>query len=157
MKAWFARLAPRERWILSAGAVLAAVIVLWGFVWLPLGSRSAELRQRIDDKQALIADLRRAAALGGGSAQSQRPAPSQSLVVLVDQTARAHGLADSFTRTRPDGADAINVSFQNAPFDGILAWLVRLHADYGIRVESASFNGSRERGLVTGQLFLRRS
>jgi general secretion pathway protein M len=157
VKAWFARLEPRERWILSAGAVLAAIIVLWGFVWVPLGNGSAELRERIDDKQALLADLQRAAALGGGTSRGQRPAPTQSLVVLVDQTARTHGLADSFTRTRPDGADAINVSFQNAPFDGILAWLVRLNTDYGIRVESASFNGSRERGLVTGQLFLRRS
>jgi type II secretory pathway component PulM len=85
-----------------------------------------------------------------------RGGDSQSMVVLVDRTAQAMGLAGSFTRTRPDGADAISVSFTNAPFDNIVTWLISLEQSNGVLVETASFNGAREQGLVSGQLFLRR-
>lgn len=157
MREWFGRLEPRERWILSGGVVLAALIVFWAFAWLPLRRASAELYQSVADKQALLTDLRRAEALRRGAASSARPALTESLVVLVDQTARAQGLASSFTRTRPDGATGISVSFQNAAFDDILAWLAQLHSAYGVSVESASFTGAEQHGLVTGQVFLRRS
>lgn len=157
MRAWLERLEPRERWILGGGAVLAALIVLWGLIWLPLEHASAGLQQSVNDKRALLSDLRRAGALHRGAASSRRPALTKSLVVLVDQTARAQGLASSFTGTRPDGSTGISVSFQDAAFDDILAWLAQLHTTYGIHVESASFTGAEQRGLVTGQVFLRRS
>ena len=156
MKAWFARLEPRERWILMGGAVLAAVIILWGLVWVPLGKAAAGLHASVAEKQALLSDLHRAEALHKSASSARRPA-SESLVVLVDQTARAQGLASSFTRTQPDGATGISVSFRNASFDDILAWLARLDSTYGVTVESASFNGLQEHGLVTGQVFLRRT
>lgn len=157
MKAWLERLEPRERWILSGGAALAVLIVFWGLLWLPLEHARAALRQSVADKRALLSDVRRGGALQQGAASSHRPALTKSLVVLVDQTARAQGLASSFTRTRPDGSTGISVSFQNAAFDDILAWLAQLHSSYGVSVESASFTGAQQHGLVTGQVFLRRS
>jgi type II secretory pathway component PulM len=77
------------------------------------------------------------------------------LVVLVDSTAQTFGL--SLPRSRPDGADGINVAFQGVSFDALLSWLIALETTHGVAVESASFSSSRERGLVNGQLFLRRS
>jgi len=79
------------------------------------------------------------------------------ILVLVDSTAQVLGLAGAFTRTRPDGADAISVSFQNAAFDALLEWFVTLEQSHGVSVESASFNGARDQGRVSGQVFLRRS
>lgn len=136
--------------------MLAALIVFWGLLWLPLEHASAALQQSVADKHALLSDLRRAAAVHGGTSSSRRPALTQSLVVLVDQTSRAQGLASSFTGTRPDGNTGISVSFQDAVFDDIVAWLAQLHSTYGIAVESASFTGAEQHGLVTGQVFLRR-
>ena len=40
MREWFDSLAPRERFILSLGAVGAVLIVVWGFVWVPLHDRT---------------------------------------------------------------------------------------------------------------------
>jgi hypothetical protein len=34
--------------------------------------------------------------------------------------------------------------------------MVTLESSYGVSVESASFNGARDAGLVSGQIFLRR-
>lgn len=161
MRAWLETLAPRERLVLGAGAVGALVIVLWGFVWTPLTRGTSDLEATIERKRALVAELRRAEALaddgGGGDAGSSARDASRSLVVLVDETAQTRGLASSFTATRPDGRNAINVSFQNAAFDSIVDWLLALERDYGVRVESASFNEAGEQGLVTGQIQLRRA
>jgi general secretion pathway protein M len=156
MNAWFSTLKPRERLIVGAGAVLAVAIVGWGFVWKPLVDGSAELRDSVAEKRQLLGDLRRAEQLGPGSAAPSRANASQTLVVLVDSTARSVGLPP-FSRTRPDGADGISVSFQETSFDGILNWLIMLDEDYGVAVDSASFNGGRQPGTVTGQLFLSRS
>ena len=75
--------------------------------------------------------------------------------MLVTSTAQPFGLA--LDRTRPDGADGINVTFQGVSFDSLVNWLVTLDATHRVTVESASFSSAREPGLVNGQLFLRRT
>ncbi|MBN1237163.1 MAG: type II secretion system protein M [Gammaproteobacteria bacterium] len=157
MKEWFLSREPRERVVLAAGAALAAVIVFWAFVWTPMRDGSTELRERVSQKTQLLVDLQRASALA--PVEGDRPAPSagtQSLVVLIDRTAQSHGVAGALTRTRPEGADAINVTVRDAAFDELVGWLVTLQTAHALTVESATFNGSRAPGLVNGQLLLRR-
>jgi general secretion pathway protein M len=158
MKEWFMQRKPRERLLLGGGAAAAVVIVLWSLVWAPLSNGSVELRDAVDEKARVLIDLRRAEALQAVPT-GNRPvgASAESLVVLVDSTAQSLGLAGTFTRTRPDGADAISVSFQNAAFDALLEWLVTLEQGHGVSVESASINGARDQGRVSGQVFLRRN
>jgi general secretion pathway protein M len=154
MKAWFANLQPRERWILLGGGIVGLIILLWGGIYKPLGDGAAELRESVAAKQRLLVDLARVA--GSSSATGAAPTGTQqTLVVLVDTTAREHGL--TFPRMRPDGPDGIAVTFSNAPFDELLEWLVSLQGTHAVAVESASFTTARERGLVNGQLFLRRT
>jgi type II secretory pathway component PulM len=88
------------------------------------------------------------------SSPSDAPGRDQTLVVLVGNSASEHGVA--LTRTRPDGPDGIQVTFGNASFDTLVAWLVALDAQYRVTVESASFTGTRQPGIVNGQLLLRR-
>ncbi|HEY5565653.1 MAG TPA: type II secretion system protein GspM [Gammaproteobacteria bacterium] len=158
MKEWFMQRKPRERLLFGGGAAAAALIVFWGLVWTPMRNGSVELRDAVEEKTQALVDLRRAAALQAVPT-GNRPAgaSAESLVVLVDSTAQVLGLAGAFTRTRPDGADAISVSFQNAAFDALLEWFVTLEQSHGVSVESASFNGARDQGRVSGQVFLRRS
>ena len=111
------------------------------------------LRESVTVQQRLLIDLARLEALGNGG-PSTAPVGVQSLLSLVDGTARTHGFSP---RMRADGPDAVNVTFERVPFDGLLRWLIQLETTHGVSVESASFSGARERGLVNGQLFLRRS
>jgi type II secretory pathway component PulM len=155
MREWFASLQERERLIFIAGAAAATLIVVWAFGLRPLRAELVELRETVADKQRLVIDIGRVQALASsGETPSAQPG-EQSLVVLVDNTAQTFGL--SSPRTRPDGADGVNVAFQGVPFDALLSWLIALETTYGVAVESASFSSARERGLVNGQLFLRRS
>ena len=154
MTDWWQSLQPRERMVLGAGAVLALIIVLWEFAWQPLTGGRTQLRDSIESKQHLLSDLSRASVLSDD--QSVAGTNNQSLFVLIDQTAQANGLGGALTRARPNGSNEINVTFNNAAFDSLVAWLISLNLNNGIYVDGASINSSRQEGLVSGQLLLRR-
>jgi general secretion pathway protein M len=154
MKAWFFSLQPRERWILSAGATAAAIIVLWAFVLKPLGDQTAELRASVELKQQLLAAVTRVEAVQPGANVEDRRGADQTLVVVVSTTAPAHGLAEP--RTRQNGPSGIDVTLQGVSFDSLVAWLVTLRGTYGVDVETVSLIRAREPGLVNGQVLLRR-
>ena len=152
MRAWFFGLAMRERWIVGVGATAAVAIILWGFVVQPMRNEIAALRTAVDTKQRLIVDVARVE--GSQPSTLNRQGAEQTLVVIVDNTARNHGL--DFPRTRANGPSGVDVTFQRASFDSLVAWLLVLHSTYGVDVETASFSNGRAPGLVNGQLSLQR-
>lgn len=156
MRDWFDSLERRERLTLSLGAVGVALIVFWAFIWSPLRNGAAELDGAVAEKSQLLATLQRAQAIGGSAADGAAPRAGQELILIVDQTHRVHGLAGTLARNQPDGPDGIRVTFQSAPFDSLMDWLVALQRD-GVAVESATFDGARQPGLVSATLVLRRS
>ena len=151
MRAWFANLQPRERWILIAGAVVVVVIGLWAGVLLPLRAQSSTLQDAVESKQRLLLDLSRL-----GAAPTARPgSPTDTtLFALVDRTAQAHGLR--ITRSRPNGPSGVDVTLQAVPFDTLMTWLMTLHGTYSVDVESAQLSTARSQGLVNGQVTLHR-
>jgi general secretion pathway protein M len=155
LKQWFYGLQPRERWIVAIGATAAAVIILWGFVVSPLRAEAARLRTSVDTKQKLLIDVARVEAQQPSTNSPSGPAgANQTLVVIIDDTARSHGLGSP--RTTQNGPNGINVTIQGAPFDSLMTWLIALHGTYGIDVETGQLVNAREQGLVNGQLLLRR-
>ena len=157
MRSWFAQLELREKIILGVGLALAAIIMIGRFAWWPMHDGTVQLREEVRQKTRLLADLRRTQAVQAAPTGATGSGASQSLYTLVDSTASSLGL--SFTRTAQDttgGVDAIRVSFSNAVFDDLVEWLVMLERSYGVSVESFSVNGTRDLGLVSGQIFLRR-
>jgi len=59
-------------------------------------------------------------------------------------------------RPGPDGPDGVQVAFSNVPFDMLLDWLVALEKQSSVAVEAASFTTAKQKGIVNGQLTLRR-
>lgn len=154
MKAWFENLAVREQAIVAAGAIIALLIVAWGLIWTPLSDGTDELRQSVADRTRLLSDLRRAERLAATDSGSGTASAGQSILLIIDNSARSFGLAESFTQTRPNGTDEISVSFQRAPFDAIVAWLIELESSFGISAGTVSINQTGQPGLVSGQIFL---
>ena len=157
MSEWFNQLAPRERVILSVGVVLAVLIVGWRFGWSQLDDRTTELGIEVAERSREVIDLKRAAELRASGSQPAANIDAPSLTVLIDETGRSSGLASSVTRSSQDGADVINVSFRNARFDRLLAWLIELEQRYGLAVTSASISRASGSGLVDAQVRLDRS
>ena len=159
MKDWFLQLDPRERVMVTVGAivVVAALIVMIGV--RPLAGGVARAEQQVDDKQVLLTELDALAErLGPGAARNGGAAPGdeQSLVLLVDRTTRAAGLAPYVKRNQPDGEN-IRLRFENAPFDGLLEWLATIRNEYGLVAVSANVDRSREPGRVNCNIVLTRA
>ena len=153
MSAWFDNLQGRERLILIGGAVAAVLIVLW-FGLTRMHTQTELLRDAIGSKQRLLLELNRVGSLPavptpGGIGQSQE------LVVLINASAKEHGIA--LTKNRGDGPNGVQISFSNISFDMLVDWLVMLEKQSSITVDSATFTSTKQRGVVNGQLALRRS
>lgn len=156
MKDWFDNLAAHEQAMVLTGAGVALVIVVWALVWAPLKDSTAELRENVAERAQLLADLRRAQNLAESAGGQAAASTGQSLLLIVDSSARTFGLAESFTQTRPNGPDEISVSFQRARFDSVVAWLVELEKNFGVSAGTVSINEAGQPGLVSGQIFLSR-
>lgn len=155
MRAWFEMLQPRERLVVLAGGVIVVLIVAWSFAWTPLREANLELDIIVAEKHGMLADARRLQALGAPPVPPT--ASGESLVLVVDQTHRAHGLGGTLSRNQPDGEDGIRVTFQRVPFAQLVSWLGALRQGHGIIVISANLDGTQQPGLVNASLVLRRS
>ena len=153
MKAWFTNLQPRERLIVLGGAVGVLLIAVW-FGVMKLHTQTEVLREAVASKQRMLVDLARVGARPAAQ-QPNAQGNNQTLVVVIDGSAREHGIA--LTTRRPDGPDGVQVAFSNVPFDMLLEWLVALEKQSSVAVESASFTTAKQKGIVNGQLTLRRS
>jgi general secretion pathway protein M len=153
MKAWFDNLQPRERLIVLGGVAAVLLTAVW-FGVMRLHTQTEVLRESVAAKQRMLVDLTRVARRP--TAPSQGPqSNNQTLVVVIDASAREHGIA--LTTRRPDGPDGVQVAFSSVPFDMLLEWLVALEKQSSVAVETASFTTAKQKGIVNGQLTLRRS
>lgn len=158
MRDWFESLAPRERLIVSVGAGVVGLIVFWSIVLAPLASGVDRLNTRIDSKRASLSWMQMAAAeisSAGDDVSTAAGDPDQSLVVVIDRTARQSGIGESLTRNQPVGEDGIRVRLEGAPFDVVTQWLGQLQAGHGLALESATFERGTANGTVTVSLTLR--
>jgi type II secretory pathway component PulM len=154
MKAWFYGLAVRERWIVGVGAAIAVAIILWGFVVRPLRAEVTTLRAAVDTKQRLLIDVTRAEAARPGNVVTGCQGSDQTLFIIISNTAGSYGLGQP--RARANGPSGVDVTLQGASFDALASWLVALHDNYCVDVETASFSSGRQAGLVNGQVTLHR-
>jgi general secretion pathway protein M len=147
------RLEPRERRTLLFGAVGAVLLLIVATV-LPLQHSVSAAEQRVERKRDDLQWLRSMAPQLAGLQVSAPPPLSESLVVLVDRTARESGLAKSLVGSQPSGDGGLNVRLDQTPFDTLIAWLAQLREHYGVRVDSATIDAGKGSGNVTATLVL---
>src|SRR5690349_13472365 len=149
---WFAALSERERRMVLAGAVLAPLLLVFG-VLLPLDRSVAHAHDRLLKKRNDLAWMQGVAPELAAAPQSPSAA-GESLLVIVDRSARESGLAGSLAGSEPAGPGGLSLRLQKAPFDTLIAWLARLAQQNGIRVDSASIDSAGSPGLVNAAVVL---
>ena len=154
MKDWFETLQPRERVMIVLGGAIAVLILIWSFAWMPLRSANLNLDATLAEKYSLLAEVSRLQPSGAPSGPAATSA--ESLVLIVDQTHRAHGLGGTLSRNQPDGENGIRVAFQRVPFAQLVSWLGALRQGHGIVVVTANLDGTQQPGLLNATLVLRR-
>jgi general secretion pathway protein M len=161
VRAWIDRLTARERLALLLGGVLLVAVLIFAFLWQPFAARHARVSQVVTEQRALLEWMTRSAAgLEARRSESALPtrglAEGQSLLGLVDATARAAGLAGQVTRVQPEGADGVRVWMDRVSFDRLILWLARLEAEAGVQTESVTVEATDRPGEVNARLGLKR-
>ena len=78
----------------------------------------------------------------------------QSLLGIIDRTAKTGKLGKSVKRVQPDGQTKARVWMENASFDSMVNWLEKLQRQQGIRIVTSVIEKQDEPGLVNARLVL---
>jgi general secretion pathway protein M len=150
---YYAGLSARDRRIALIGGV-AALLLLILAVLLPLQRHVGELAQRVEHKRDDLVWLRSMAPQLAGMRNSGPPPLHESLVVVVDRTARQSGLERALVGSQPSGDGGLNVRLEQTSFDALVSWLAQLRESYGVRVDSAVVEAGNAIGTVNASLVL---
>jgi general secretion pathway protein M len=154
---WRARwkaLGARDRRVASVLAALLGAALFYLLFWNPVESGLAKSRERLALVQAQLARVQEQAALVASVRATPRAAPPANPVAAVGQAAERHGLREQLKKVDAEGASAVRVQIEDAPFAALMAWLVELQ-QAGLRAESATLERHANPGAVNARLLLR--
>ena len=156
LNAWYGGLAAREQRFVLGGGVAIAVLLLLA-VGLPLQRQVSDLQQRIVRKQADLVWMQAVAPTlaAAGPAVMANNGPKESLLVLIDRTARESSLGQALTGSQPSGDGGLRVSLEKADFNSVISWVARLAEQHGVSVDSATIEAAGEPGVVNAGIVLR--
>jgi general secretion pathway protein M len=155
MREWYSNLSERDRKIVLYGGIIVFVLVLAGLI-IPLNRNISMARERVARKQGDLQFIQSVAPqLASAGPASGNAASAESLVVLIDSSARESGLGKSLSNSQPTGDKGLRVRLDRVAFDAMVAWLARLSQQHGVRVESAEIESAGEAGLVNAGLVLK--
>ncbi len=160
LKARFEALNSRERLIVVCGGALVVLAAIYLLALSPFYAAIDARARRVADKQGDLAWIQGSIAelQALSAAQPQLAAPSdESLVVLVDRTAREANLGNQLTGQTPSGNSGIRVRLELAPFDTVVEWLGTLQQQHGIDIETATIDRAGAAGMVNATLTLIRA
>ena len=154
MKFSYDTLSPREQQLVKYGGIAAIAILIFG-VLLPLDSSVAKAKMRVSKKQADLVWMRGAAPVLATMGPAHQDSNGESLLVIVDRSARESGLGSALAGSDPSGPGGIQVRLEKAPFDAMIGWLSRLSQQNGIGVDGATIDGAGAPGIVNAAIVLR--
>jgi type II secretory pathway component PulM len=153
MKFSFDTMSEREQKFLKIGAVAVPLIFIF-FVLLPLDTSVSKARARITKKQEDLVWMRGVAPYLATAPVRPAGGTGESLLVVVDRSAKESGLQKSVVGTEPTGPGAIQVRLEKASFDAIIGWLARLAEQNGLSVEGATIDIAGAPGIVNAAIVL---
>ena len=152
----FLALQPRERWILSAGAVVLLITLLYLVVWEPVVKSHRERVEALESSRLLAIRLEQAAAQvqGAGGQRGAAAGRGLSLMAAVDQASKQGTLGRSPTRIQPEGDREVRVWFEDVSFDALVRWMAELQGNYGVGVQTLDIEPQSTPGKVNARLSL---
>ncbi len=162
LKDWYADRTARERLLLPAGLLLAAVVLVHAAVWRPLSDRLKKTEQRLERLRGDLSAMRRMLpqiiALRRTTTHTRRGQDGRSLQTLINQTAMDFKLQDRIRQITPGGTDRLQVSLRQAPFDQLVRWLGRLQSHHHVYVQTlATERDATRAGIVDAQISFARA
>lgn len=160
MKDWFDSLDSREKRILIIGASVLFLALMYLLAWEPFIKKSATLEESNLENAALVAWMEQSAEEAKelqAKLQASGPTGSskgQSLLGIIDKTAKRDKLGKAVKRVQPDGQSKARVWLESANFNDMIKWLESLQRREGIHIVTSVVEKLDEDGLVNARLVL---
>ena len=159
LKDWFYSLQPRERMLVLGGGGVVLLVAIYFLALAPFYGAVSGSAQRVAKKQGDLAWMRSVGgevlALSASSPSAAAPS-TESLVVLIDRSARECGLGSALTGQTPSGENGIRVRLEQAEFDKLVVCLGGLQQSHSVTIESANIDRTAKPGFVNASLVLTR-
>ncbi|MDX9768156.1 MAG: type II secretion system protein M [Ectothiorhodospiraceae bacterium] len=158
MKAWLQSLSTREQAWVAVGALFLLLVLPYLLIWEPYVKQGEALERRVQQQRSDIAWMQ-AAAQEAKTLRAQTGATQtrdgQSLLGVVDRTAKLRGLGDAVRRVQPEAQGAtVRVWLENARFNDLLLWIDGLEREQRVRVSSFVVDRLPTPGLVNARITL---
>lgn len=148
-------LQPRERYMVTAVAILLVFILCLGF-WLPMQREINRLRTAVPQARTQLAQMRLdSTQIVQLRASGVSAASGGNILARLEQSATARGLKQNITRMEPEGTSNARVALDGVNFDALVGWLADLQSQGGLRVEKATLETRPVPGTVNARLVLR--
>jgi type II secretory pathway component PulM len=151
MRAFWDRLADREKLFVGVGGAIVAIILLLQLIIAPaLGWRSGQTDklQRAEDLYRLVSEASASAGVAAASAGVDLETP---ILNVLTQSTGEFQIVVNYRNGRNDGGVDANVA---AKPDKLFAWLRAIEAKYGVTVAAADIARSANGEDVQAQLTL---
>jgi general secretion pathway protein M len=158
MKEYFDNLSPREQRIVIVGGIAALILLPYLLFWQPFVDKIAAMEKRIGAQRQELSWMRAASREVdelrgvGGTAGTVRG--GQSLLGLIEQTARQAKLGGMLKKVQPDGETGARVWLEDVAFDDMLKWFDSLSAKGGVRVIELAVDRQDAVGRVDARVLL---
>lgn len=149
MQKWFNKLEAREQLLLMLGSTLVGIYLLYLLLWNPITNKRDNL---IVQNQAVAQSLGTVRSLATEykalkkSGAASKSAVGENLSRIVDSSVARNQL--KMNRFQPSSSGDVQVRFENAVFNNIVAWLYELESEYAIEVKELSLTPGAGSGLV---------
>jgi len=159
MRRTFENLSSSERVLVIVASIVLLSGLIYGLGWRPLQVSIAEQSKRLERNVKTVEWMQRSALelrrLNAQTAtQVSRGGVHQSILALVDQTARKAGLGGTIKRVEPAGNGKVRIRMETVAFDDMITWLEGLLGSSAITIESIAIDRSEQSGLVDAHLTL---
>lgn len=161
MKEFLANLSDSERRTFIMASIALVLLAGYAFAWDPLMGTVDRLRASVEQQRASVAWMNSAAQEAQNLLRARTGATQavsrggQSLLAVVDQTARSQKLGSALKRIEPRGQDEVRVRLEDAVFDDMVTWLGSLQKRYGVLIDSVAIDRQSSPGRVTANLTLK--
>ncbi|WP_426340886.1 type II secretion system protein GspM [Pseudoduganella sp. S-14] len=150
--AWWAARTEQEQRMLSVGAIVLALGLVWGVLIDPALSGRAKLQKELPQLNQQVAELQ---ALAGEATQLAAQPPVQPQPLSKDGVAARLQAAGLATQNLAVTGDYIKVEFKGVPFAGLVTWLDAMRREQRVVVQEGSMTQQGPAGQVDANLTLR--
>lgn len=145
IKQYWHKLSRREHYIVIGTALILLLALFFITVWQPWHKAIASMEKNLPGKrQSLVwmqqtADLLQGPVKAASSQQASTKGANQSLLAIVEQTAKQAAISKSIQQLSPGESEReVRLVLTQVDFNGWVRWISKLAHEYGVEVKEVS-------------------